>query len=290
MNNIYAEIEGRISENGLIRNFPEVIKSIIIDEAGFLPGNLPESALNLNSFDSAGNSLNGTRKDWKCDTIIERIYSKKLISQLLNESALILIPDYLGLEKLITLDEISTTVTLTMNDILADSKGMPEISISQTGMDIMKNSFIIQYYYDYFTGKYLKSEFLNKDDSSLSALENSRTGIPDTYTGLCLESFNRYGKNYEYTIEARHIRDRETAIMLMKWYAVWFSKRRIIINLTCALNSNTISLETGDQVKADMDLLPAGARNSHNFIITGIKTDYWNGTIDMNLLELSEPE
>jgi hypothetical protein len=289
MEKIYIECEGKANGTELINNFPDVIKSIFVDEIGLRPGYEVDMCLDAESFEEAGNPVNGIRKDWKCDSVIQEIYSMDLISELSRESACVVMPNYLNNEKIIPLEIKTTSRALSSEDILLNKNGLPDITITKTGIENIFNSFTIRYRKSYINNKYMQMEFINKDETSLTSLENYRYSSPDTYTGLCSDSYQRYAKNAEYIIEAEYIRDRSTAIRLLKWFAEWLTRRRLLIEMKCVLNSNTIDLEVGDQVKLNIMILPAAVRNTHNFIITEMEINYLKGDIFLRLMEMSYP-
>jgi hypothetical protein len=288
-NKLYVECEGRKSDSVLIENFPAVIKSVFIDEIGLLPGYQVDLCIDINSFNEAGNPVNGLRKDWRCAASIDEIYSMDLISELSRESAVIVMPNYLNNEKIIVLEEKSTEKIITIDDILSYSNGAPGVKIYKTNTENIYNSFIIEYCLNYLTGEFSKIDFINKDESSLTESENYREGTPDTFTGLCLESYNRYMKKAEYIIKAKYIRDRTTAINSLKWFTNWLTRKRYIIEIDAILNANTIDIEVGDQLKLNLELLPEGVSNSHNFIVTELDINYLDDIVNLKLFEISYP-
>jgi hypothetical protein len=289
MDKIYIECEGRTADGKLIECFPDVIKSIFIDEIGLLPGYQVNISLDNSSFEEAGNPIDGLRKDWKCAASICEKQSMDLISELSRESACVVMPNYLSNEKIIVLDSKSTSNMISPDDILINSKSIPEITISKTKIENIYNSFVIRYCLNYANNEYMQMDFINKDDTSLSSSENVRNLSSGTYTGLCLNSYQRYNKKSEYVLEAKYIRDRLTAVKLLKWYADWLTRRRYIVNISCMLNSNTIRFEVGDQVRFSFDLLPNNIGSINIFIITEMDVNYFLGRLDLKLFEISYP-
>jgi hypothetical protein len=288
-NKIFLACEGRSADSALLENFPGVIRSIYIDEIGLLPGYQVDLCIDIDSFTEAGNPTNGTRKDWKCAASIGEIYSMDLISDLCRESASVVIPNFLNNEKIIVLDEKSTGKIITYNDILSYSNGTPCINVMKTPIENIYNSFTIKYRFNYMTGDFSKIDFIDKDGSSLEEPENFRNGVPNSFTGLCLDSYNRYDKKAEYIIESKYIRERGSAIKLLKWYTEWLTRKRYIIEIDSILNTNTIGLEVGDQLKLDIELLPVGIAGEHNFMVTELEMDYLQNSVNIKLFEVSYP-
>jgi hypothetical protein len=273
---IFVDCNGKLSnQNQIIESFPEVIKSLLIDEMN--------SDINAESFSTG---INPERDSWICSAYIENTTSMELLCELSRESASILTADSKNRAKIIPLEVNQTEKVIKIEDILENNFGMPEITITRTGEYDVYNSFTIEYFHDFLSNSFIKYDFISYDGSSLSSVENTKGNI--TCTDLCINSYNRHKTRNQLNIKAKFIRQRDTAIKLLKWFTEWYSAARYIVEIKCMMNSNTIELEIGDQIKIELSSAPQLI--SKTFIITGQQIDCLFGKINFQLLEISYPE
>ncbi len=165
--------------------------------------------------------------------------------------------------------------------MVVDEYWIPQVRATKTNE--YYNSFSLQYYKDYATGDYLKMEFINPESTSMSEEENSRIGEIDTYTGLCGSSLSQYGERRNLNIKSDFIRDRTTAVNLIKHLTERWTLRRELIFLKTYINAKTIALELGDVVKIIWE-------NHENydleFMVTGVNLNLLKGFIDFTFLQV----
>lgn len=286
---IYISCKGREYGGIFEERGVQIIRALIVQEVGLPAGYTIDDITNKTSFDNLI-ATGGLRHDWLfAGQLNRKIRSDKLLDEIAKQMCCNLILDENNSLKIIPIEPVSTEKVITINDIRKFNKEESQITITKTKRDYVFNDFLIYYKYDYMPEKYAKNEYINKDGSSLTAAENVRTGIIETYTDTCLASYNKYGQTRKYEFYGHYISDRDTAIKVLKWLCDFFTRKRYVIEIKCVLNPNTVEFEIGDCTRVDLTLLEIETRDKSKFMITEIETDYFRDTIDIKLLEITYP-
>jgi hypothetical protein len=241
------------------------------------------------SFDSVGNTTNGTRKDW----LFGRVYNEKtnifdLLDELCYESHCELIesanPDTCEkLYKIVTLDDESGD---TWTNPAYGRDGLEQITGELSSLDNVYTKFRLRYFYDYGKGDFLKEIYVDKN------------GYPTTSTvlgyreqNLCAFAEQSFMVSREMKLTSMNIYDDETAERFLQKKIEWFSKQRLIVNYTSPIvgNYDFIKYEKGDKVKINFSKsIPEGLNNNTNFIIDQKRINPFigGGFINWRLIEL----
>lgn len=241
------------SSGGLDR-YIYIIETILRSELG-----LTDTEIDKISFDEAGNTTDGDRKDWLFDgSVKEQNDSVEVIKKFCQEAGLIYFQNYENKESIKALKKKTAVKTIDRTTIQENS---PVTKLSP--LDTVYNEFYIHYRRN-SQDVYAATLYVTAGDHNLSS--NTRSGTPNTYTGLCSDSQSKYLQTKRFELECDWILDDATAEKLIKWLAEWHCYRKYIIEFeTDGLDD--IGLELGDQVKIDHTLLPTGISNDASFLL-----------------------
>lgn len=277
MRKIFLEAQGRTVAGNAVIKMAEVFYSVLINDIGIRESIEGYPSINNDSFQQ----LNLLRNEWQASFSIDRYDSEDFVNSFASQSASIITFDSMNRLKVIPFCGADDCPIIDMNDIVIDEYWIPQVKANKTNE--YYNSFSLQYYKDYATGGYLKMEFVNPQSTSMSEEENSRIGEIDTYTGLCGSSLSQYGERRDLNIKSDFIRDRTTAVNLIKHLAERWTLRRELIFLKAHINAKTIALELGDAVK-----IIWGNNENYDleFMVTGVNLNLLKGFIDFTFLQL----
>jgi hypothetical protein len=246
MKKIYLEALGRMVNGNLIEIVPDIIYSLLVNEIGIKQDNLGNNLIDDDSFTECSQK----RMCWISAFSLNMIKSNVLINELAVISETVITINSANKLRNIPLDNKDACVCLTLCEIISDNDGFPDVKI--TNSETIFNSFRIYYRIDYETKEYLKSEYITSDSTSLTEIENSCDGQQNYYTGLCRSSLELYAKGEEYVIESPYIRDRNTAVNLIKHLTERLTSRKEIITLQMVMNEKTLAIEVGDIVQLSL--------------------------------------
>jgi len=253
------------------------IESILRDEL-----DLTSSEINYEGFDIVGNATNGHRKAWDFASLISaQKNSMEIIKDFCRQCAIIFYQNYENKETVKALKK-STTVKTINRTTIQDGEFK---SIEFSSLSKVYNEFYLRWQKEYANDGFKETLFVTASDHNLSS--NVRAGTPNTYTGLCADSQDKYLKTNRLTLDCDWIRDTVTAEYLIKWFAEWLCYRKHIPSFkTDGLDH--IELELGDQVKIDHTLLPAGVSNDDSFLLFDIKHDLSDDKIGFRFIQIPD--
>jgi len=126
-----------------------------------------------------------------------------------------------------------------------------ELSIIRTGLDEVKNDFVLKYKKNYATGDYLETLYMT---NGLGVIGNAETNITEGYLEnsqtltalktMCATSYLYYQTTNTLEFEADLIRDEATATMLIQYLIERMWKRRYISVIRTKMNA--VGFELGD--------------------------------------------
>lgn len=255
---------------------PYIVELILRSELG-----LTDTEINIASFDTAGNTTNGDRKDWKAAEVIsDQGDSRDIIEKFCKEFGVVYFQNYENKETVRALKKLTAVKTIDRTTIQEET---PKITFSK--YKNIYNEFYLNYRKQYPSGKFLKTLFITASDHNL--VSNTRGGTPNTYTGLCADSQTKYNFTQRLTLDCDWIRDNATAEYLIKWLAEWLCYRKYIVEFQSA-GLDHIELELGDQIKIDHTLLPTGVSNDDSFIIFDIAHDLDDDKITYKCMQVPD--
>jgi len=254
-----------------------IIESILRDEL-----NLTSPKIDYGAFDDAGNTTDGDRKDWRFAKIVnEAENSIDIIGQICKQGGLIYFQNYENKEKVVALKKRTASKTIDRTTI--GENGIWPVGFSN--LRNLYNEFYLNYNKHPGNNNFAKTLFVTASDHNLSS--NTRSGTPNTYTGLCSDSQSKYLKTNRLTLDCDWIRDDATAEYLIKWLAEWLCYRKYIVEFeTDGLDH--IDLELGDQVLIDHTLLPDGVSNVDSFLLYDIKDDLNNDRMTFKFMQVPD--
>jgi len=241
MNKIFFNAYGKTNENVLIENIPEIIKSLLIDDIILMKDSCGNYLIDENSFITAIQK----RNNWIGAFSLEKISSREIINLLCDYSDSIIIFDNMNRLKILTLDNIELFTEIEESDIMLDKDNLLDLTIRKENK--YYNHFTINYKKDYYTGKYTKSEYIYPEKSSLNTNENTHNKY-GSYTNICNYSFNLYGDKRELVINCELVRDRITAVNILKKIVERKSIKKDIVMFKSILTNKILKLEIGDQI------------------------------------------
>ena len=240
MKQIFFETLGRVENGNLIENIPDINCSLLIDEIGVKKDGNGNVLIDLDSFRTASQKRSG----WVGAFSLSSAKPRTVINELAMESETLITINSQNRLRNIPIDNDESSIRLTLADILSDNNGFPDIQIVYSNK--VFNSFRIFYRIDYESKDFLKSEYICSDSTSLSTPENSKDNQASYYTNLCLNSLQQYDKGEEYVIKSDYVRDRTTAVNLLKHLTERLTFKKEIITLKTLMNERTLVLEIGD--------------------------------------------
>lgn len=253
-----------------------IIESILRDEL-----DLTSSEIDYEAFDDVGNTTDGDRKSWKFAKIVnEAEDSINIIGQFCKQSGLIYFQNHENKEKVATLKKQTASKTIDRTTIRENS-----IDIKFSALNKIYNEFYVNYNKHPGNNNFAKTLFITADDHNLSS--NTRSGTPNTYTGLCSDSQDKYLKTNRLTLDCDWIRDDATAELLIKWLAEWHCYRKHIVEFETA-GLDHIDLELGDQVKINHTLLPTDVSNDDSFFLYDISHDLNNDRMKFKFIQIPD--
>lgn len=264
------------NSGNLVQDGAFIIESILRDEL-----DLVSSKIDYESFDDVGNDTDGDRKDWKFAKIInEAEDSINIIGQFCKQAGLIYFQNYENKEKVVALKKRTAGKTIDRTTI---QQGIINVRFSH--LNQIYNEFYLNYNKHPGNNNFAKTLFITASDHNLSS--NTRSGTPNTFTGLCSDSQDKYLKTNRLTLDCDWIRDDATAELLIKWLAEWLCYRKYIVEFkTDGLDH--IDLELGDQVKIDHMLLPTGVSNDDSFLLYDISDDLNNDRMKFRFMQVPD--
>lgn len=253
-----------------------ITEAILRDELG-----LTSSEIDYESFDAIGNTTNGKRKDWKFATRVDsQINSLEAIAGFCQQAGIIFFQDYQNKEKVVALTKQTAIKTIDRTTIQEDS-----IKINFSKLEDVFNEFYLNYDKLLVADNYRKTLYITASTNNLSS--NTRSGTPNTYTGLCSNSQSKYNHTKRLTMDCDWINDDATAELFIKWLAEWHCYRKYIAPFeTDGLDH--IDLEIGDQVKIDHTLLPTGVSNDDSFLLFDISHNLDNDRMKFKFMQIPE--
>jgi len=212
----------------------------------------------------------GTRKDWR---FIRSIHQEEtpanILTKLLYETRAILFTSH-NQYKIVALDEGGGGEDTWTEPLKQGGRYMASASL--TTLDQLYNDYKINYDYDYGSGEYRKTLFVNKNSYS-DELTNGAA-----YQVICKSIFDDYkrinkfeyncdwikgidygvGGAYEYHTIAEYFFDK-----IFNWHSI----QRLVVNWACPV-SDYLKYEVGDQVILNnTKLIPTGVNNVSKFMI-----------------------
>ena len=249
IDNVSGVITG-IAE-GLIRKFPDVIRSILVTEMGL--------SINTESFDSART----LRDVWFCDGGIghnwsqEQIDARQLLDQLARYSASTLFPGFDGdwKDKPFTGQDAPTVFDFDETNILYTSIGgephsrPSSFKVKLGPLSTVHNDFEIRYAFNPGSKSYDKIKFCNNDASNST----------DPFLILFSKSsFRRYGTRPPLIIEVPWIYEDSVAELFLDHVVKYFYSQRLFVSWETSLAA--INVELGDMVTIDHPHIPINDR------------------------------
>lgn len=240
------------------------------------------------SFDTIGNTTNGTRKDW----IFARSYTSKnnirnILDELCFDSHCELVesvnPDAgINQFKLIALDSGSGDTWTNP----AYVNGLEQATASLTPLESVFTQFRLKYFYDYGKGDFIKEIYVDKNSYPTGA-----TILNSTEQTLCANAETNYQVSKLFEFSSMNIYDDATAERCLQKKIEWFTKQRLLVRYLTPIvgNSDYIKYEVGDQVKLNFSKsIPTGLNNTSMFMITSkrIMPALSGGQIQWELIEL----
>lgn len=229
-----------------------------------------DNKINYQSFDLLNNTTNGTRKDWRFTrTLHQEENPASILQKLLYEMRAILFTSH-NQYKIVALDEDAGSVDTWTEPLKQNGRYM--FSSSLTPLDQLFNDYKIHYDYDYGSGEYRKTLFVNKNGYS-EELTNGATyqatckSIYDDYKRINkFEYYCDWIKGIDYTTGGGYKYHSIAEYFFNKIFA-WHSIQRMIVNWAAPV-SNYLQYEVGDQVILNNPkLIPTGINNSSKFMI-----------------------
>ncbi len=261
--------------SGELDRYVYIIETILRSELG-----LTDAEIDKASFDGAGNTTDGDRKDWLFDgSVKEQNDSVEVIKKFCQEAGLIYFQNYENKESITTLKKKTSVKTIDRTTIQEDS-----LVTKLSPLDTVYNEFYIRYRRN-SQDVYAVTLFVTANDHNLSS--NTRSGTPNTYTGLCSDSQSKYLQTKRFELECDWILDDATAEKLIKWFAEWFCYRKYVPPFeTDGLDH--IDLELGDQVEIDHTLLPTGVSNDASFLLYDVSHDLDNDKMKFKFMQIPD--
>ncbi len=249
---------------------PFVVNAILQDSTIGL--GLTSSDVDTASFDAAGNTTNGTRKDWKlqgqqCDLVD----SRELLKVMAKELGCVLYENCEGkIEiKAINLSE-SAAATITGASIAVDEDNSSTLERSLTRLENVYNDFELLYQVNYANNEHQKRLYCNAAGKS--------SGIASGYDTKCANSVTKYGFTQKLTFKADWVRDDTTATALIQFLVDWFTNRREIVTFKASLA--LCNLELGDVCTINNTFV------NDTYMLIGITHDCETDQIKLKWIEL----
>ena len=172
------------------------------------------------------------------------------------------------------------TKTIDRTTLLGD-----RIKIRLTDLDAVYNEFYINYDRRWLTGVYRGTRHLTASATNMSS--DTRSGTPNTYTGLCSDSQSKYNHTKRLTLDCDWISSVTTIDRFLKWLAEWHCYRKRIFPFKSTGHEH-INLEMGDQVKIDHTLLPAGVSDDASFVVFDIKDNLDDDKVNFECMQIPD--
>lgn len=261
--------------SGQLNRYTYIVEMLLRSELG-----LTSTEINLALFDEVGNTTDGDRKDWLFDSSVkDQDDSLELIKKFCKEAGLIYFQNYENKESIKALKKKTAVKTIDRTTIQEDS---PAVELSP--LDSLYNEFYVSYRRN-SQDVYAATIFITASDHNLSS--NTRSGTPNTYTGLCSDSQTKYNQIKRFELKCDWIQDDATAECLIKWLAEWLCYRKYIFPFQ-SVGLDHIELEMGDQIKIDHTLLPTGVSDDDNFVIFDIGHDLDDDRIKYKCMQVPD--
>ena len=239
-----------------------------------------DDKIDIASFDTIGNTTNGTRNGWvSAKSIYQKENARDLLRSICFESHCIL--NFTNqVYRLIALDD--GTADATWSAVAYDA-GREGISSALTPLENVYTSFRLKYNYDYGKGDYTKEWFVDGNGftsggSHLSATEQT----------LCSNAKTNYKITNPFEYGCTWIYDDETAERLLVKLVAWFTKQRWLTSWTQTFK-DYCQYDIGDKIILNYaDFVPNSLNNSSKFMIYGKNIVESKGRtyINFNLMEL----
>ena len=234
----FADVNGRLMQNNLNPNVPQVILSILNKELEIDSSKLPELT----------EDYLGEYSDWSTQfTIDKKINSKTLIEHLSSASAYMIRVNNLG--------------EVAFNKIHLNYNGFNVETDQENGSEnhIIKESHIIDYSFTRTKIEDVKTkiELKYKHDYGLNKLNRTTNQITvEQLFGEGVYNYDYYGLKDDHSgstliiddSRGKYIRDDSTANKLATWLLSWYANQHLILNVKLPL-SKGLNLEVGDIVQ-----------------------------------------
>lgn len=226
----------------------------------FLTNIQGDNKIDYAAFDLIGNTTNGLRKDWVFGrSVYQQDSIERLLDSLCDEALLVRWTSFDKYKIKSTVDADSSVDTWT-TPLKANGRYF-NTSFRLTHISQLFNDYRINYHFDYGSGEYKKTLFVNKSGYS-SELTNG-----SDYKDTCKTIYDTYGIINTFEKNLDWIYDDATAELYFDKIFARFSKQRLTGSWT-GWTSDYIKYEVGDQVIINnTDLIPTGLNNSAKFII-----------------------
>jgi hypothetical protein len=255
-----------------IENPAYAIEWILRDRLGLGSGDI-----DVASFDAVGHKTTGKRAGWKLATVVNRqVDAFDLIRDICFEFGLQFFVANSGKYKLVAMDDGDSVLTLTSSHVAFDEAVGPMVSLSVTPNDAISNDLYLNFALDFQTNEATKDVYLSDidGDGGMETNISADSGSPwgGSYSDFVNDSRVRYraAKAVQTTLE--HIQDPTTAEAALKKLASWVCFQRLILKASLVRSADSLKLEPGDIIKADLDLLPATHRDSTKFLVTRVNS------------------
>lgn len=243
--------------------------------------NIGGNSIDNTSFDVAGNTTNGTRKDWKfARSIFAKQPSDGLLDRLLFESHCTSFNSGEG-RKIVALDSATGDV-LTQPLYSKQRKGYI-IDVGLTSVSSVFTDFTLYYFYNYGSGDYLRSVKVNKDSFS----DGLSSGA--TLQAKCRNAEINYRVKKKWEYSSNWIYNDATAGLFLNKMVPWLTFQRLLVNWGISI-ADGIKYEFGDQVFLAYDYMIPDTMNNYPFIIYGKKiiTKKRAGHIVLKLMQMPD--
>lgn len=250
----------------------------------FLTNIQGDNKIDISTFDTIGNTTNGSRKDWKFTRSINTKQSiQSLINELLFESHCIMFEaaDESTGESQIKIKALDRNTgapefgTWALPAKAKEAGKIEQVNGSLTPLANVYTSFELFYHYDYGKGDYTKRILVDKNGYTNPSGGSTLT---DEHQNLCQFAEDTYRISNPFVYSSNWIYDDATAELFLDKKIRWFTEQRLKVRWTSPFadgNFDYIASEVGDQGVLDYTQgLPAGYEDAeaqglnHSFMIT----------------------
>lgn len=241
------------------------------------------------TFDTIGNTTNGTRKDWVFARSINSLQpAQGLLDSLCFDSHVMLFEGC---------NEDTAISRIKIKDLDVPASGdtwnspgyisLPLIKLSFTDLANIYTQFRLFYAYDHAKGDYGKSIYVDS-----KGYPSTATILGATEQNLCNHAEKTYQLKNLFEYSSDWIYNDATAERFLQKKINWFTKQRLMVEWVSTLTDGTIDYikyEQGDKVKLNYaNMIPLGLNNSSYFMIYSKRIITMKGSpsIEFKLIEL----